>query len=104
MLAAIILPYRKSIKGIWETSPASKYKIAGIPAIVVLGVIGFLFNAWMMWYYAFFPEIYWAASPPMVTLAVAEILFIILLYFAIRAYRRRQGIDIDIAFKSIPPE
>jgi amino acid transporter len=104
MLAAILLPYRKSIRGIWETSPANKYKIAGIPAIVVFGVLGFLFNAWMLWYYVFFPTIYWAASPAMVTLGMAQIIFMIILYFIIRAYRKRQGIDIDIAFKAIPPE
>jgi biotin transporter BioY len=102
MLSAIFLPYRA--KQIWEASPVKKYNFAGIPAVVVIGILGFLYNAWMMYYYFAFPAIYGAASPPMLAFGVGDIIVLIALYFIIKSYRARHGIDVAMAFKQLPPE
>jgi len=102
MLSAILLPYRA--KPIWDVSPVKKYKLAGVPVIVVIGILGFLYNAWMMYYYFAYPAIYGAASPPMLAFGVGDIIALIIFYFVVKSYRKRQGIDINQAFTQLPPE
>ena len=41
MLAGVLLPYR--MKSVYEVSPASQYKLFGVPLIVVCGAISLIF-------------------------------------------------------------
>ena len=43
-------------------------------------------------------------SPQSVTLIVSIFIAAFILYWIIRAYRKRQGIDIDAVFRELPPE
>jgi APA family basic amino acid/polyamine antiporter len=98
-ITAILLPYRR--KDIYEVSPA-KREIAGIPVMTICGVVGAGFMLFLAYEYAAWPG-FGISSPAMLFLNFGMILVGFVLYWVIRAVRRRQGIDIDLAFKEIPP-
>ncbi len=43
-VAAVMLPYRKKVAGIWEASPYRSWKVAGVPLITIAGIatLGYL--------------------------------------------------------------
>ena len=105
-ISAIVIPYRKKMKAIYEASPVSKYKIGPLPLMSLCGFIYFCFLATVLYYYFTNPAL--GARPELGTISfylpIAIFVFAIVYFFAIRAYRKKQGIDIDLAFKELPPE
>ena len=100
--AGIIFPWRA--KTLWQGSPGSKYMIAGLPAITVCGIIGIALDIMGAGFMLTNPN-YGVITQPLSTLIFAVALFIgsALWYVAAKAYRRRQGIIVERAFKEVPP-
>ena len=101
-LAGIVFPYRESTKAIYEASPAAKWKIGSIPLITIFGVLGALWLSYFLFLYVTIPEL-GLASPLSMGFMAALFVAGIVLYYIVRWYRARQGIDIDLAYKEIPP-
>jgi basic amino acid/polyamine antiporter, APA family len=104
-LALALLPYVR--KQLYEQAFPFKRKIAGIPVatwsgLITMGIliysldVWFLQPPWSLLEYGGFPELAY--------LAVAFGIIMIFVYFVVKAYRMRQGVDLSLAFKEIPPE
>jgi len=109
-IAAMILPFRKKLKSVYEASPVSKYKVGPIPFISICGAIycGLLLSVLYFFFTntglgAFSWSLESVAAQSLIVVAVIYI-FGIIYFYAMRAYRKKQGIDIDLAFKELPPE
>lgn len=108
-LAAIVLPFRKRTKPIYEASGVN-WKIAKIPIIAIAGIVWTVFDLFCLYYFVIDPNLgandaYSAILPGFslyLTFGIA--VFGFLYYWIIRYYRKRQGIDISLAFKELPPE
>jgi amino acid transporter len=98
-LSAALLPLRKEL---WSLSPANKYRIGPIPIIVIGGILGFIYNGAAVWFYTITPEL--GFGLPSTILLIIVYLMPFILYWIVREIRKRQGIDIDMIFRSIPPE
>jgi basic amino acid/polyamine antiporter, APA family len=101
--AAILLPYRRP--EIYNAAPDFvRRKIGGVPVLVLFGV-GNLVLFSLVLYSAFKLP---AFSGPTGTDAVLFVIGIyvagLLVYVAARAIQRRRGIDIDLAYREIPPD
>lgn len=100
-IAAIIFPWRR--REIYEASPCSKYKIFGIPLITIAGIGNFIFMSFLIYVFATEPRLGCADLNSMLFLlgfyVVSAIIFIVAWW-----YRKKQGIDLSLAFKEIPPE
>jgi amino acid transporter len=101
-LAAIVFPYLK--KGIFDVSPAKRYQVAGIPLMTVAGIIGFVVVLYSAFVYFTDPAFGIAGVPWLQAYLLGMFLVPLLAFYAIRGYRRRQGIDIDLLFRELPPE
>jgi len=109
-IAAIVFPYTK--RALYETGMATlpkwmRAKPLGIPVLVIGGIIQLISMG--IWIAAeFSPMITYMYLGPLIASAIGVTagIFIlsILVYYAARAYRLRQGLDISLAFKEIPPE
>jgi len=102
-LSALIFPYVKKVKHIWEASPYKEWKFLGIPVATVTGVIalGFVVLLVISYYIneAFaFMHTWWTAIY-LIVWAIG-----ISWYFIWKAVRKKEGIDVTMAFKEIPPE
>jgi len=102
MVAAILFPYR--CKEIYKASPVSKYEVAGVPVVTIAGILGLFFCLLMEYYYVVDPTYGAAGDPIVISLNALLIIGAIIYYFLARWHRKRQGIDIDLAFKEVPPE
>jgi amino acid transporter len=100
-VAAMLLPFRT--KEIFQLSPSwVKARILGLPVVTLIGSLSTVFTAFLLYYSLFSPALgYTPASYPW---ALGFIGVAIVLFYLLRAYRKKQGIDVSLAFKQIPPE
>jgi len=98
-LSAALLPLRKNI---WNLSPAKKYSLASIPIATIGGLLGTFYNGLAVYAFTFTPILGFGLPSAYIVIATFVIPFA--LYWVIRAIRKRQGIDLDAIFSSIPPE
>ncbi len=101
MLVGALMPY---VHGdVWAKSPASKYKVAGIPGITISGLLGtaaFGYVIYLLWNDPI------AAGHTNLSVLVQLALFAagIVAYFVVRQVRASRGVDVTYAFKEIPVE
>jgi len=111
-IAAILLPYRKP--ELYNASPIAKFKVAGIPLITVAGVIfgGFLAFLLYQWFldpnalYGIGYSINEAGYKNGTSLIYMGGMYVLaaVIYYGFRAYRKREGIDLDKVHAEIPVE
>jgi amino acid transporter len=99
-IAVAALPLRKTL---FANSPVKNWKLAGIPIITIVGIIGAYYNGYAVYLFSTSPSVGFAGTGAgWIILGAAVVAFI--LYPIIRAYRKSQGIDIDLIFREVPPE
>ena len=93
----------------WTRKPCTtltncKYKLGNIPVITICGIIATLFSAWMLYYYLTVPGL-GVMTPSRISETIMLSIFAIwVIYFFIRrTYLKRRGIDLELAFKEVPP-
>jgi hypothetical protein len=102
MLAAALFPF--TAKSIFERSPGFvRKKIGPLPVVSLLGGIGFVVIVAVFCLMATMP-----AAGGLLEIFVVLIVLLYgvgaLLYYISRWYRKRNGINLDLAYKEIPPE
>jgi amino acid transporter len=100
-LAGALLPYRA--KEVYESSPGAVYKIGNTPLVTVLGILGFILGGVMLLMFMFDARLGLTS-----TLAYSVVFGVLLVsgiwYFLARNAQKSRGINVDYAFKEIPPE
>jgi APA family basic amino acid/polyamine antiporter len=101
-IAGVLMPYR--LPEIYNGSPAD-WRIAGVPVLPVAGALTVIVNAFVIGLALYFHEAIglpdlWKPITAVVGIAVAGVLY----YYVARAIQRGRGVDIDLAFQTIPPE
>ena len=98
---AMIFPFRRP--AIYNASPIAKWKIGPLPLITLVGLIGGIWNAAMIYYYMTVPQYGLGIYQPSIIFLVG-IFIIAFVYYEIRkAYLSARGIDIGLAFAEVPP-
>jgi len=101
-LAAIILPYKS--KATFDSSPVAKYKVGNVPVMSIVGAISVGLLIWIFYVYATVNAL--GVNSPGASVWFLVIVYAsgIVLYYVAKYIRRRQGIDLGLAFRQIPPE
>jgi APA family basic amino acid/polyamine antiporter len=101
--AAILLPYRRP--EIYNAAPDFvRRKIGGVPVLVLFGV-GNLILFSLVLYSAFkLPAFSGPTGSDAVIFVIATYVAGALVYLAAREIQKRRGVDIDLAYKEIPPD
>jgi basic amino acid/polyamine antiporter, APA family len=100
-IAVVILPWRKP--ELWRASPASRFKIAGVPivpvaGVVTIGLLGYNLYEWLS------NDAYGVNNhDSLIFMGILYVLAIVV-YATARIVRRRQGIDLGLVNKEIPVE
>ena len=107
MVAAVLFP--RTRRELFQASPAATSRIAGVPVMVVSALVSLAFFALVLYLLWNDP----IAAGPMFTLdhlsrefwiVLGIVVFGVAWFLGTRRYRRRQGIDVDLAFRQIPIE
>ena len=100
-LSAIMFPYRA--KKVFELSPNwIKKQFAGVPSITIVGVLALIVEIYLL--YSSFANPAIGGSPSSYPFALIFCVSAIVIFYLVREYRKRQGIDISLVFREIPPE
>ncbi len=100
-IAGALLPFRA--KALYEASPGAAYKVGGIPLVTIVGLLGAA--AGTMFLYLFMTEPKLGLTSDLAYYIVAGILIFALGWYLVTYYvRRSSGINVNYAFKEIPPE
>ena len=107
-LGGAVFPWTR--KEVYRTAPISKFKVGPIPLITICGVISAVFCAIMLYY---FLTVIWLVNVNISDPGYSGNLFIyavigiffgwVIYYFVRRWYLKRVGIDLELAYKEIPP-
>ena len=100
-LAGALLPYRA--KDVYESSPGAVYKLGGIPLVTILGGIGFVLGTVFLLMFMFDARL-GLTSTLAYTVVFGVLLVSAVWYFFAKNAQKSKGIDVDYAFKEIPPE
>jgi basic amino acid/polyamine antiporter, APA family len=100
-LAGALLPYRA--KDVYEASPGAKYKLGGIPWVTILGAIGFVLGGAMLIMFMFYPQL-GLTSTLAYTVVFGVLAVSWIWYMIVKSTQKSKGINVDYAFKEIPPE
>ena len=101
-LAAIVFPIRQ--KDMFEASPVS-WRIGGVPVISILGVLSVVGLVLIEWAFLNDPNSGISVQSPLMLWINIGVFGSGFVYYAIaKAVRARQGIDLGLVFREIPPE
>jgi amino acid transporter len=101
-IAAALFPFLKKTRKLYEMSVVSKYRIGRIPIMTICGIV-YAFTLLTVLYY-FVGPVYGELHTITFLETSSVMIGGIIAWFAIRAYRKREGIDMMLAYKDLPPE
>jgi amino acid transporter len=101
-ISCAIFPFVKKVRHIWDASP-HRWKIGPVPVATIAGIMSIVFTIAIIWGIYYSPtmgglNLYW--TPIYTGVGV----FAVLWYYYWRWKRMKQGIDVTLAFKELPPE
>lgn len=99
-VAAIVFPYK--MPKLWQSQTSAR-KVFGIPLLAVTGVLSVGFLILMSYFFGFY-SVFGANTPLSLTVVTLTILISAAYYYGYRAFQKSRGVDVDLAFKEIPPE
>ena len=104
-IAALIFPFSKRAKHIWESSPYKSWKIFGIP-VVTIGAVFNLIYLGILFYFFFFMKEMGEQELVKGSLILYAIIWGlgIAWYFFWKARNKKVGVDSDMTFGELPPD
>jgi basic amino acid/polyamine antiporter, APA family len=102
-VAAVIFPFSKKAKNIWDSSPYKKWNILGIPVVTIGGIVNIVYLAILFYFFIVMPDLE--------GLAIGSLLFYVLIwaigvgwYFYWKGRNKQVGVDISMTFGELPPD
>jgi APA family basic amino acid/polyamine antiporter len=101
--AAVVFPFSKRAKSIWDSSPYKKWNILGIPVVTIGGVVNLIYLAILFYFFIVMPDLE--------GLAIGSLLFYVFIwaigvgwYFYWKARNKKVGVDTNMTFGELPPD
>ncbi len=101
-LCGLVFPFLARTRPLLEASSVN-WRVAGIPVMSICGAFG-LFYFTIGLYLMLSNDLLFLNSQQQLVTTALQFIVPLVIFFVARAYRRRQGVPIDAAFREIPPE
>ena len=100
-LAGALLPYRA--KALYEASPGAAFRVGGVPLVTIVGILGTV--AGLAFLYLFLTDARLGLTSDLAYRVVLGILIFSAGWYVVTYFVRRSGgVNVEYAFKEIPPE
>jgi amino acid transporter len=106
-IAALLFPFVKKSKGIWEASPYRSWKVAGIPVITIGALVNLLYLGILSYYFFFMPDPakrLEGFTESTIGLIVVTWIIGIIWYFFWSWRSKSVGVDVSMTYGELPPE
>jgi amino acid transporter len=102
-VAAAVMPRRRP--ELFKGTPADWRRIGGLPVIVIVGTLCTITTAFLIFLILYFPKQLGVKSvAEAVSAPFGVLVFVFVWYYAAKAIQRRRGIDLDLVYRTIPPD
>jgi APA family basic amino acid/polyamine antiporter len=101
-LCGLLFPFLPRTRALLETSNVD-WHILGIPVMAICGAVGLIYFSIGL-YLMLTNDLLFLNSPQQLVTTALQFAIPLGIYLVARAYRKRQGLPIDAAFREIPPE
>ena len=101
-LCGLVFPYLPKTRALLESSSVN-WRIAGIPVMSICGAFGLVYFTIGL-YLMLTNDLLFLNSPQQLLTTAAQFVIPLVLFFAVRAYRKSQGVTLDAAYRELPPE
>ena len=102
-IAALLFPYVKRSKGVWESSPYRTWKFLGVPVVVWGALVSFVYLGILLYYFVFNDAAKQFTMAGNIILVTAWVLGI-LWYFFWKSRSKSVGVDVSVTYGELPPE
>jgi amino acid transporter len=102
-IAAMIFPYVKRAKGIWESSPYKTWKFAGVPLVTWGGLASLVYLGILFYFLIFTEEMKDSNGQSWILYGIVWVIGIVW-YFIWAARSRSVGVDVGMTYGELPPE
>lgn len=100
-LSAVLLPKRR--KDLYHLSGLDHNRVLGVPTISMTGAVSAAYLIFLAVIFFSNPA-FGLNNPLMIAASFGPIIVGMVIYYLVKAYRKKQGIDIGLAFSTTPPE
>jgi amino acid transporter len=106
-IAALLFPYVKRARGIWDASPYKTWKIAGIPVVTIGAIVDIVYLGILAYFFFFLPdpakrlEGFTATTGWMIGITWA---LGIIWYLFWKQRSKSVGVDVSMTYGELPPE
>jgi amino acid transporter len=102
-VAALLFPWSRKAKGIWESSPYRKWRFLGLPILTWGALVNIAYLVILFWFLIVRPEMRdWSSTSLYIYLTVWALG--VIWYFAYRWRNKASGVDLSVTFGELPPE
>ena len=102
-LAAVLFPYMKRVRNIWDASPYRRWRFLGMPTVVFGGIVNLIYLGILFYFYVMMPDLEELTYGSLIFYAVIWGLGIVWYYYW-KARNRRVGVDTSITYGELPPD
>ena len=102
-LAAVLFPYMKRVRNIWDASPYRRWRFLGMPTVVFGGIVNLIYLGILFYFYIVMPDLEELTYGSLIFYAVIWGLGIVWYYYW-KARNRRVGVDTSITYGELPPD
>jgi amino acid transporter len=101
-LCGLLFPFLRHTRPLLEASSVD-WRIAGIPVMAICGAVGLVYFSIGL-FLMLTNDLLFLNTPEQLVTTALQFIVPLGIFFGARAYRRRQGLPFDAAFKELPPE
>lgn len=102
-IAAVLFPFSKKAKGIWESSPYRNWKLFGVPVVTLGGIVNLIYLGILFFFFVFMPEsrdFTWGSVGFYCVVWACGIAW----YFFWKQRREATGVSVSMTYGELPPE
>ena len=102
-IAALIFPFVKKVRNIWDSSPYKNWKILGIPVVSIGAVVNLIYLAILFYFFIVMPDLEGLAIGSLILYVVIWGVGIAWFFFW-KARNKRVGVDVSMTYGELPPD
>jgi amino acid transporter len=102
-IAALVFPFSKKARQIWDTSPYKNWKILNIPVVTIGAVVNLIYLAILFYFFIVMPDLEGLARDSLIVYLIIWGLGIFW-YFYWKAKNKQAGVDVGMTYGELPPD
>ena len=103
-IAALLFPYMKRCKGVWDTSPYNKWNFLGLPVVVWGALVDLVYLVILLYYFIVNNAATATFTTPSIILFIGVWVLGVGWYYIWKQRSKSVGVDVSVTYGELPPE